>query len=87
MGKYVIKADKLVCDAVYLNPLTSFNQWYTHYEEENKGKTTVRLSTVILTKGKVKPINDFDIPSWYSNNQRGGTIRLGSMYVGDESHD
>ena len=31
IGRYVIKSGKLVCDAVYLNPLSNFKQWYTTY--------------------------------------------------------
>ena len=31
LGKYFIKIDELVCDAVYLNPLANFNKWYTPY--------------------------------------------------------
>ena len=32
-GKYVIEAGKLVCDAVYLNALAYFKQWYTTHKK------------------------------------------------------
>ena len=31
IGRYVIKAVKLVCDAVYLNPFDNSKQWYNLY--------------------------------------------------------
>ena len=62
IGIYFIKAGELVCDAVYLNPLANFKQWYTPYEK-NEGKTIIRLDTVILTKVKVKSINDAALTS------------------------
>ena len=31
IGRDIIKVGKLVCDAVYLNPLSNFKQWYTTY--------------------------------------------------------
>ena len=46
-GRDVIKAGKLVGDAVYLNPFASFKQWYTPYKK-NEGKNVFRLNTVIL---------------------------------------
>ena len=55
LKKYVIKAGELVCDVVCLNPLDSFKQWYTTYEDEI-GEKTVRLITVISPNVKVKPI-------------------------------
>ena len=32
LGTNVIKNGELVCDAVYLNPLANFKQWYNSYE-------------------------------------------------------
>ena len=33
IGKYVIKANQLVCDAVYLYTIAIFKQWYDTYEK------------------------------------------------------
>ena len=52
-GKYVIKDGELVCDTVYLNPISNSKQWFTPYENENQGKKIVRSNNVILNK--VKP--------------------------------
>ena len=32
LGTYFIKSGGLVCDALHLNPLANFKQWYTPYE-------------------------------------------------------
>ena len=45
------------------------------------------LNTVVLTKIKVQPINDVDIHDRASNKFRGGDIRLGPVYVFDDTHD
>ena len=74
-------------DSVYLKPLPNFKKWYTPYENENQGKTIVRLNNVILTKVKVKSINDVDIPARYPNNLRSGAINFGDVYVCDGAHD
>ena len=34
----LIKAGELVCDVLYLNPPSNFNQWYTPYEKKTKDK-------------------------------------------------
>ena len=34
LGEDFIKSDDLVCDAVYLNSLYNFKQWFTPYEDE-----------------------------------------------------
>ena len=44
------------------------------------------MNTVILTKVKVKSINDVAIPDRDSNKFRGDEIRLGAVYICDESH-
>ena len=36
--KYVIRAGELVCDELYLNTLSNFNQWYTTYENKIQDK-------------------------------------------------
>ena len=48
-----------------------------------KRKTIVRLNIVILTKLKVKSINDVAIPCRNLNKFRGDEIRLGTVYVCD----
>ena len=42
---------------------------------------------MILTKAKVRSINDFNIPYIASNNLRGDAIRLGDVYFFDETHN
>ena len=69
--------------SLHLNPLANLKKWYTRYEQGNEWKTTVSLDTVILTKVKVKSINDVDFHDRYSNHLRLGAIRLGSGYVCD----
>ena len=86
LGNYVFKAGELVHDAVYFNTLALFKQWYTTYEDENEG-IFFRLNTVILTKVKVKSINDVALPDRASYRLRGDAIRLGSVYVYDDLHD
>ena len=69
IGRDVIKAVGLVCDAVYLNSSYNFNQWYNPYKNKIKGKTIVRYNTVILTKVRVKSINNItlpDIEGWWN---------------------
>ena len=73
----------MVCDAVYLNPLANFKQWYTPYEYENEG-IFFRLNTVILTKVKVKSIDDVALPDRASYRLRGDEIRFGAVYFCDE---
>ena len=41
IGRYVIKADELVCDVVYLNPFHNFKQWYTTYEKMKENNCQV----------------------------------------------
>ena len=38
MGNDVITDGELVCDAVYLNTISNFNQCYNYYENKNQGK-------------------------------------------------
>ena len=45
------------------------------------------MNTVILTKVKVKSINDIALPARALNNLRGHAIRLGAMYVHDDAHN
>ena len=45
------------------------------------------MNTVILTKVRVKSINDIALPYRDSNNLRCDSIRLGAVYICDESHD
>ena len=47
----------------------------------------IKLNTDILTKVKVKSRNYIYITDWDQNHLRGGTIRLGTVYVGDDAHD
>ena len=44
------------------------------------------MNTVILSKVKVKLINEFYIPNIASNKLRGDSIRLGDVYICDESY-
>ena len=85
MGRYVIKAGDLVCDALYLIPFDNFKQWYKPYEK-NEGKTIVMLNTFILTKVKVKSINDSTLLARDSNNLRGDAIRLVAVYFFNIMH-
>ena len=64
-----------VWDVVYLNPLDNFNQWYNPYEKGNQEATTIGLDTVILTKVKVKSINDVALLDRASNKLRFDWIR------------
>ena len=52
----------------------------------NEGKN-VRLNTVILTKVRVKPINDVVLTDRASDKFRGDTSMLGAAYVCDVTHD
>ena len=52
-----------------------------------EGKTIFRLNTVILTKVKVKSINDVNIPSISSNKLRVDAIWLGDVYVCGDTHN
>ena len=45
------------------------------------------MNNAILTKVKVKSINDVDIPATESNKLRGYAIRLGAIYVCDHKQD
>ena len=82
IGGYFIEAGDLVCDAVYLNLFDNFKQWYTTYGGGvNEGKTIFRLNTVILTKLKIQSINGV------SNNFRGDSIMLGTVYVCDSTYN
>ena len=45
------------------------------------------MNTVILTKIKVKSINDVSLPAIASNKLRGDTIRLGAVYICDDAND
>ena len=51
------------------------------------GKKIVRLNTIILTKVRVKSINDVTLPDRSSNNFRGDAIRLAGFYVCDVTHN
>ena len=53
------------------------------FEEEK----SFRLNTAILTKVKVKSINDAALPDIALNKFRGYTIRFGAIYVLDVKHD
>ena len=57
LGKYVINDGELVCDVVHLNQLADLKQRCNPYEKELRRKI-FKLNTAILTKVKVKPIND-----------------------------
>ena len=57
------------------------------FKGKNKGKTIVRLNTVIITKLKVKSINYFTLPDRPSNKLRVDEIGLGAVYVCDITHD
>ena len=46
-----------------------------------------RLNNLILTKLKVKSINDVAIPDRSSNNFRGDAIRKVTVYFFDVTHD
>ena len=67
IDKVFVKDGELVCYAFHLNPFDTFKQSYNNYEK-NEGNTIVRLNTGILTKVKVKSINDVDLPDRASNN-------------------
>ena len=76
-----------MCDAVYLNALDNFKQWYNFYKGENQGQLFFYLNTVILTKVKVQSINDVALTTIASNELRGDAIRLVHVYVLNDSHD
>ena len=76
----------MVFDAVYFIPFTNFKQWYTT-NEKNKGKITLRLNTVILTKVKVKSINDVAPPDRASNKLSCDSIWFCTIYACDVTHD
>ena len=75
-----------MCDAVYFNLLFNFKQFYTPYEKKAREKH-FRFNTVILTNVEVSSINDVFLPTGDSNHLRGDAIRLGTVYVWDDSHD
>ena len=74
-------------DAVYLNVLDNFKQWYTPYENENQEETIFTLNTIILTKVTVKSINDVALPARASNNLISDAFCLGYVYVCDDTHN
>ena len=86
IGRDVIKAGELVCNAVYLKPLNNFNQWYTPHGGKWR-KTIFGLNNVTLTKVKVKSINTVNIPDISSNKLSGDLIRLCAVYVCDDIYD
>ena len=45
------------------------------------------MNTVILTKLRVQSIHDVDITARTSNKLRGDKIRLGAVYICDDTHD
>ena len=53
---------------------------------KNKEKY-VRLNNAILTKVKVKSINDVALPAGNKNMLKDIEIRLGAVYVCDYAHD
>ena len=53
----------------------------------NEGKTVFGLNYVILTKAKVKSINDVTIPDELSNNLRGDAVILVFVCVCDVTYD
>ena len=73
-------------DSLYFNPFADSNQWYTTYGK-NEVKIIFRFNTVILTNVKVSSINDVFPPTGDSNHLRGDAIRLGAVYVWDDSND
>ena len=72
-------------DAVWFNPFSNFNQWYTPYGG-NEGKIIFRLN-VFSTKVKLQSINDVDIPSIDSNKLISHSISLGAVDVFDVTHN
>ena len=50
-------------------------------------KKNFRLNTVLLTKVKLKSINDFARPARESNKLRGDAVMSGDVYVFDDTHD
>ena len=54
---------------------------------KNEWKTIFGLNTVILTKVKVKSINDVNITDRESNKLRGDEIMLCAVYVCNYIHD
>ena len=85
IGIDVIKDGQLVCDALYLDILDNFKQWYTH-QEKNEGKTIFRFNIVILTKVKVQSINSISLTNISSNKFRRDSIRLGDVHVCYDTH-
>ena len=51
-----------------------------------EGGGGVKWNTVISTKVKLLSINDVNIPARASNKLRGDEIRLGAVYVCDDTH-
>ena len=76
-----------MCDALYFNPPANFKQLCYPSEKENLVKSIINVNNVILNKVKVKSINDVVLTSGYTNNLNGGVIRLGAVYVYDDTND
>ena len=55
--------------------------------KHTKGKTIVSLNTFILTKIKLKIINNVSLPDISSKKLRSDTIRFGAVYLCDITHD
>ena len=87
LEKYGINTGGLVFDALYFNPVANVKHWYTPFEKENQVQPMVRFNTVILTKLKVKSINDVALPDRASNNSRCDSSRLVLVYACDDVHD
>ena len=75
-----------MCDELFFNPADTFKEWYTTYGGEWR-KNIARLNTVTLPKVNLKSINDVNIPDRASNKLRGDVIRLGVVYVCDDTHN
>ena len=86
IGKDVIKAGDLMCDAVYLNLLDNYKQWYTHYGG-NQRETIVSFNTVILNEVKVKLINYVDLPTISSYKLMSNAISLVTVYFCGDVYD
>ena len=69
------------------NKINKIDSHIYNYYEKNEGQTIVRLNTVILSKVRVKSINDVAIPDRASNKLRVDSIRLGDFYICDVTHD
>ena len=84
---FLIKDNKWVCGALYLNPLAKFKHCYTPLWKWKPRTKIISLNAVILNKVELNSINDVPIATRASNKVSVDSIRLGDVYVCDDAHD